>query len=180
MECTKPDGAGIICKCNKQDSDYFLCVLGNAAGKWGFPKGYLEVNEKARERASKELAEETGLHVTLSGVEDTFRARYIYFIVNFLELDEPISKDKHEIRCVRWISLRELLGKDQQMLNTDMRAFLASFQTDDGFETVHAKKRPLAYCRKANKQILNFTKCKNYMSSIGCRFGDKCRFSHDL
>ncbi len=44
--------------------------------------------------------------------------------------------------------------------------------------SIHTKKRPLARCRKANKQVLNFTKCKNLTTEQGCRFGDKCRFSH--
>tara|TARA_B100001175_G_scaffold304621_1_gene300798 strand:+ start:483 stop:1025 length:543 start_codon:yes stop_codon:yes gene_type:complete len=178
MECAEPNGAGIICKCTNADSEYYLCVLGDAAGKWGFPKGYLEMDETPEQRASKELTEETGINVLLQGDEDTFLGRYIYFIVDLPELKNPIANDKNEIRCVKWISLRELLGKDPHMLNTDMRTFLGSFQTDDGFETVHVKKRPLARCRKANKQVLNFTKCKNFATEKGCRFGARCRFSH--
>tara|TARA_B100001093_G_C26682149_1_gene950927 strand:- start:538 stop:1002 length:465 start_codon:yes stop_codon:yes gene_type:complete len=152
--------------------------MGNAAGKWGFPKGYLEIDETPHQRASKELNEETGMSVLLNGDEDTFKGNYVYFVVILDELKPPIHKDKNEIRCIRWISLRELLGKDPHMLNADMRAFLENFRTDDGFETVHTKKRPLARCRKVNKQVLNFTKCKNFTSEQGCRFGDKCRFSH--
>ena len=178
MECSEPNGAGIICKCANADSEYYLCVLGNAAGKWGFPKGYLEIDESPEQRAMQELAEETGIDVQLNGNEETFEGRYIYFIVNLSEIKDPVAKDVNEIRCVRWISLRELLGKDPHMLNTDMRGYLETLKADDGFKTVHVKKRPLARCRKANKQILNFTMCKNFNTKEGCRFGSKCRFSH--
>ena len=136
------------------------------------------MDETPEQRALKELTEETGLDVLLTGDEDTFLGRYIYFIVTLPELRDPVAKDPNEIRCVRWISLRELLGKDPHMLNADMRSFLENFQADDGFETVHVKKRPLARCRKANKQVLNFTQCKNFITKEGCRFGDRCRFSH--
>ena len=58
---------GAIIYRNKENPE-FLLVLNkkpNQPGHWGFPKGHIEPNETEEETALREIAEETGLSVTL-------------------------------------------------------------------------------------------------------------------
>ncbi len=60
--------AGVIAKHISSDlGEYYLCVLGDEAGKWGFPKGHIEQGEDPIECATRECLEETGIQVKLDG-----------------------------------------------------------------------------------------------------------------
>ena len=83
-------------------------------GKWNVPAGHLEDGETIFEGAIREIFEETGCNVELTGLlqishrvfEDKI---FVGFMFSAKIIDENINFDKHEILNVKWFSYEELL-----------------------------------------------------------------------
>ncbi len=89
-------------------------------GKWNIPAGHLDPNETIFEGAKREVFEETGCKVELTGVlqignkvleNDTWMS--VVFSTELIE--ENISYDKSEILNVKWFSYEELLNMKEEL-----------------------------------------------------------------
>lgn len=89
-------------------------------GKWNIPAGHLDPNESIFDGAKREVKEETGCDVELSGIlqignkileEDTF----ISIVFSTKLLKEDIKYDKNEILDVKWFTYEELLNMKEEL-----------------------------------------------------------------
>jgi ADP-ribose pyrophosphatase YjhB (NUDIX family) len=165
--------AGILgkYKCSKTKSDYYLMVLNNDNGKWGFPKGHIEISENYLQCAQRECLEETGIFVKLTGEIGFKTNTSIYFLHYFDKLFKPNPQDLNEVRLVKWFSTREILGTNMKMFNADLITYVVKnlHTKDDGFSIVVNKKpKP-----RRNKQAI----CKYFVNGT-CNKGNNCRFRH--
>lgn len=94
-------------------------------GKWNIPAGRLDPNENIFEGAKREIFEETGCKVELTGIlqignkvleNDAFIS--VIFSTNLLE--ENIFYDKSEILDVKWFSYEELLNMKDELRSYDL------------------------------------------------------------
>ena len=89
-------------------------------GKWNLPAGRLESNETLFEAAIREIKEESGLDVKLTGVcqlgnkklEDDI---FISIVFSTIVLSDSIKFDSKEILDARWFSYEELLSMRAQL-----------------------------------------------------------------
>jgi 8-oxo-dGTP diphosphatase len=92
-----------------------LVVQGKGTGKWSFPKGHGNLNERPLEAAIREVKEETG--ISLEGVEYTSQRRfrssrsrkggtYFIFHLDYTPIIEP--EDTKEIGKGMWCPLSRL------------------------------------------------------------------------
>lgn len=93
-------------------------------GKWNIPAGRLVPNETILEGAKREVFEETGCKVELTGVlqignrtseNDTWIS--VIFSTNLIE--ENITYDESEILDVKWFSYEELLDMKEELRDYD-------------------------------------------------------------
>ena len=101
----------------EKNGKYLLVQEGkdNCKGKWNLPAGHLEVNESLFDGAKREIYEETGCKVELTGLlqishrvfEDKI---FVGFMFSTKLTDEHISIDNNEILNAKWFSYNELLN----------------------------------------------------------------------
>lgn len=89
-------------------------------GKWNLPAGSLEPNESVFEGAKREIFEETGCNVDLTGVlqisNRVFEDKvFVGFMFSTKLLSEKIHFDTNEILDVRWFSYEELLNMKEDL-----------------------------------------------------------------
>lgn len=92
-------------------------------GKWNIPAGHLDPNETIFDGAKREVFEETGCRVELTGVlEVAHRVSendiWIGIIFKTKLLQENISFDKSEILDVKWFTYDEILN-----MKTELRLY---------------------------------------------------------
>lgn len=58
----KEESCGII-PLQKISGTWMVFIVQHKSGYWGFPKGHIEPGETQQQTASRELFEETGLHI---------------------------------------------------------------------------------------------------------------------
>ena len=83
-------------------------------GKWNFPAGHVDENEKIRAAAIREVYEETGYTVKLKGVLPIVSIKspngethvLVHFVADIVE--ENIKFDTKEILDVKWIDINEI------------------------------------------------------------------------
>lgn len=111
----------------EKDGKYLLVqeAQQKCRGKWNLPAGHLDPNETIFEAAKREIMEECGLDVELTGVcqignrkleNDTFAA--IVFSTKVLGGD--IKFNSEEILDVKWFSYEELLSMREQLRSEDL------------------------------------------------------------
>jgi ADP-ribose pyrophosphatase YjhB (NUDIX family) len=94
-------------------------------GKWNIPAGHLDVGETIFEAAKREIKEESGLDVELTGVcqigsrklEDGI---FVSVIFSIKVLSDDIKFGSNEILDARWFSYEELLSMKAQLRSEDL------------------------------------------------------------
>lgn len=96
----------------------FLLVQENqniCKGKWNIPAGGLDENESLIEGAKREIYEETGCKVEITGIleivnEILEEVNVICFFFDTKIIDENIKADGDEISNVKWFTYEEILN----------------------------------------------------------------------
>jgi 8-oxo-dGTP pyrophosphatase MutT (NUDIX family) len=120
-------GAGIIIhNSNKQ----VLLVCDARSGRWGFPKGHPEPQDKkiAINTAIRECYEETGMRIVNDYIIENLNPKRIgkrlYFTGILLnESFRSHSMNINEICDIRWWTFEELV-QNEAILNSDLRSWL--------------------------------------------------------
>ena len=89
-------------------------------GKWNLPAGHLDPNETIFEAAKREIKEESGLDVELTGVCQIGNRKlesdvFVSVIFSTKVLDGDIKFNPDEILGVKWFSYEELLSTKAQL-----------------------------------------------------------------
>ena len=89
-------------------------------GKWNLPAGHLDPNETIFEAAKREIKEESGLDVELTGVCQIGNKKlesdvFVSVIFSTKVLGGDIKFDPDEILDVKWFSYEELLSTKVQL-----------------------------------------------------------------
>lgn len=92
-------------------------------GKWNIPAGHLDPNETIFDGAKREVFEETGCRVELTGVLEVAQRvleNDVWMSVIFKTklLEENIRFDKSEILDVKWFNYDEILN-----MKTELRSY---------------------------------------------------------
>ncbi len=90
-------------------------------GQWNFPAGHIEDGENMLEGAIREVKEETGCDVKLTGVlpmKVVYQKGAPTLIVEFTAelVNETLKIDKNEILDVKWIEIEEIKNMDEKNL----------------------------------------------------------------
>lgn len=96
----------------------FLLVQENqniCKGKWNVPAGGLDENESLIEEAKREIYEETGCKVEITGILEIVNeilegVNVICFFFDTRIIDEDIKIDGDEISNVKWFTYEEILS----------------------------------------------------------------------
>lgn len=97
-------------------------------GQWNFPAGHVEENETIMEAAIREVYEETGCKVKLTGVLPIISVKMkdgevrlmIRFVADIVE--ENIKFNKEEILDVQWLDIDEV----KNMTEKELRGYTAN------------------------------------------------------
>jgi len=110
----------IVTVCIKE-KDKFLIVqegIPKAYGLWNFPGGHLDDNESILDGAIREVKEETGLDVELTGILSIQRSllgeNIVRIVLNAKEIGGNINYNKNEILDCKWVAIEEF-----KKMNTD-------------------------------------------------------------
>lgn len=90
-------------------------------GQWNFPAGHVDMGETIIEGAIREVKEETGCDVKLTGVlpmKIVYQKDFPTLIIEFTAelINETIKIDKNEILDVKWIDIEEIKKMDEKTL----------------------------------------------------------------
>ncbi len=94
-------------------------------GKWNIPAGHLKLNETIFDGVKREIREETGCNVELTGLlqignkvfqDDVF----VSIIFSTKLLEDHIKFDKKEILNVKWFTYEELLNRKEELRAYDL------------------------------------------------------------
>lgn len=94
-------------------------------GKWNLPAGHLDPNETIIEAAKREIKEESGLDVELTGVCQIGNRKleddvFVSVIFSTKVLGGDIKFDPNEILDVKWFSYEELLSMKAQFRSENL------------------------------------------------------------
>ena len=94
-------------------------------GKWNLPAGHLDPNETIIEAAKREIKEESGLDVELTGVYQIGNRKleddvFVSVIFSTKVLGGDIKFDPNEILDVKWFSYEELLSMKAQLRSENL------------------------------------------------------------
>lgn len=89
-------------------------------GKWNIPAGGLDENESIIECAKREIYEETGCEVEITGILEIANEileglNVIAFIFDTKIIDENIKADGEEILDVKWFTYEEILNMKDKL-----------------------------------------------------------------
>ena len=90
-------------------------------GQWNFPAGHVDEGENIMEGAIREVKEETGCDVKLTGllpIKTVYQNDIPTLIVEFTAeiINEDIKFDKNEILDVKWIDIEDIKNMDKNTL----------------------------------------------------------------
>lgn len=90
-------------------------------GQWNFPAGHVDEGENIMEGAIREVKEETGCDVKLTGllpIKTVYQNDIPTLIVEFTAeiINENIKFDKNEILDVKWIDIEDIKNMDKNTL----------------------------------------------------------------
>lgn len=92
-------------------------------GKWNIPAGHLDCNESIIEGAKREIKEETGCDVELTGIANIANRvlkNDIFVQITFVAkvINETIKIDPEEILDVKWFDINDILNNmDSELRN---------------------------------------------------------------
>lgn len=93
-----------------------FCLITSSAGRWMFPKGYVEAGETFVEAALKEALEEAGLHGRVIGdpigcfeIEKKGRSRTVIAMLMEVFRSDAVWEEAH-VRQRRWVTTEEARG----------------------------------------------------------------------
>jgi len=114
MEKEKSCGAVIV----KEDAErLYALVIRQNQGHWCFPKGHVEKGETEKETASREIEEETGLHVKyVDGFRETtayspkpgVMKEVVYFLAEPDGGEEKVQVE--EVSEMKWVSIIDAMA----------------------------------------------------------------------
>ncbi len=110
----------------KKDNKYLLVqeAQEKCRGKWNLPAGHLDPNETIFDGAKREIYEECGFNVNLTGIayianqvlqDNTF----IGIVFSTEIIDGEINFNKNEILDVKWFSYDEILEMRDELRSYD-------------------------------------------------------------
>ena len=106
----------------KKDNKYLLVqeAKESCKGKWSIPAGHLQRNETIFEGAKREIFEECGYNVTLTGIAHIRNKcmidnEWLLIIFSTEVIDGKIKFDKEEILDVRWFSYDEIVQMHNEL-----------------------------------------------------------------
>ncbi len=96
-----------------------FCLITTSAGRWGFPKGYIDSGESLEQTALKEALEEAGLHGRILGTplvgyrtdKNGHSKKVVALLMEVSDCDDKWEEAK--LRKRRWVSQDEA----QELLN---------------------------------------------------------------
>ena len=111
----------------KKDDKYLLIqeAKEKCRGKWNIPAGRLETNETITYGAKREIREECGYNVAITGValigdrvmgENSIS--YIIFSTNIIDGD--IKFNREEILDAKWFTYEEIIGMEAELRSPDL------------------------------------------------------------
>lgn len=92
-------------------------------GKWNLPAGHLDYNESISEGAIREIKEETGCDVELTGIANVANRIleddiFVYITFTTKLLNEDIKINPEEILDVKWFGINDVLNNmDNELRN---------------------------------------------------------------
>lgn len=97
----------------------------NCRGKWNIPAGHLDTNETLFEGARREIFEECGCKVELSGILQIGQIVmndkcFISIVFSTKLIDENIKFDKREILDVKWFTYDDILNMKEELRDYDL------------------------------------------------------------
>ncbi len=105
-------------------------------GQWNFPAGHVEEQELITDAAIREVYEETGCKVKLTGVLPIatviLETSETHFIVRFTAdvVEESFEYDKEEILEVKWVDIEDI----KKMKKEELRGYDTARQVLKDFE----------------------------------------------
>lgn len=89
-------------------------------GKWNVPAGGLDENESLMEGAKREIYEETGCKVEITGILEIVNeilegVNVVCFFFDTKIIDENIKADGEEISNVKWFTYEEILNMKDKL-----------------------------------------------------------------
>ena len=101
----------------------FLLVQENqkvCKGKWNIPAGGLDENESLMEGAKREIYEETGCKVEITGILEIINeilegVNVVCFFFDTKIISENIKADGEEISNVKWFTYEEILNMKDKL-----------------------------------------------------------------
>ena len=107
----------------EKDGKYLLVQEArNCRGKWNLPAGHVDANETIQDAAKREIKEESGVDVELTGVCQIGNRKiendvFVSVIFTAKLVGGEINYDKDEIMDVRWFSYDEILAMENEIRN---------------------------------------------------------------
>ncbi|HBA45632.1 MAG: NUDIX hydrolase [Candidatus Nomurabacteria bacterium GW2011_GWF2_40_31] len=119
METKKEQSFGVI-PVFKENNNFLFCLIHEAEGHWGFPKGHQDAGESEEETAKRELQEETGINNVIldkksfiekysferASIQYNKSAKYFIGFVSSITATTP-ENFKKEILELRWVNYNE-------------------------------------------------------------------------
>ena len=107
-------------------------------GQWNFPAGHLEENETIKAATIREVYEETGCKVKLTGVLPVvheFNKNENLIMIRFVAKieEENINFNESEILDVKWIDIEDI----KNMKEEELRGYNRSLKFLDDYEKNH-------------------------------------------
>lgn len=133
MESARYSAVGIVPVYKKGKGEFLFCIVQEADGHWGFPKGHREEGESDEDAAVRELREETGVENVDLQRGQTFSEHYAFvrdggrvektvtYMIGFVDsmeekTDEAFAQEITEVQWLPYERAKETLtykeGKD--------------------------------------------------------------------
>lgn len=106
----------------KKDGKYLLVqeAKKECNGKWSIPAGHLEPNETIVEGAKREILEECGLEVEITGILHVRKnSEWVNIAFSTNIIGGEIRFDKKEILDAKWFSLDDIINMKQDLRDLD-------------------------------------------------------------